>query len=132
MDAGDPAEVRVKRRMEELLRLAAAGLFADAAPYIGCYEREGDGYRVWPCTYDTDADRARVDGFLNRLQALIQTAGPTGYSFESYNTDTEREGTWHVLQVGFLKDGTPGGETGTVYAAFMEIDGQFRLGDLDE
>ncbi|MEM1043969.1 MAG: hypothetical protein AAGI91_15245 [Bacteroidota bacterium] len=132
LDAGDPAEARVKRRTEELLRLAGAGLFADAAPYIGCYAEEGDGYRVWPCTYDTDADRARVDGFVQRLQTLIQAAGPAGYGFEHYGTDTEREGTWHVLHVGFLKNGTPGGGTDIVYASFMEIDGQFRLGDLDD
>ncbi|MEP0546276.1 MAG: hypothetical protein ABJF88_05040 [Rhodothermales bacterium] len=122
-------EARVKARMEALLRHAPN--VEAVAPLIGCYAEEKDGsFRVWPCDPAAPADRARADDFAQRLYAFVEHVGPTGYGFARYFTDTESEGTWHVLQIDFLRpDGS--GETGAIYASFMEIDGQFLLGDLE-
>ncbi len=123
-------EARVKARMEALLRHAPN--VEAVAPLVGCYAEEADGsYRVWPCDPAVPADRARADDFARRLRAFVEHVGPTGYGFARYSTDRESEGTWHVLQIDFLRPGQPG-ETGSIYASFMEINGQFLLGDIDD
>jgi hypothetical protein len=131
LPSASPAdEARVKAQMERLLRLAPDG--EAVAPLVGCYAEEKDGsFRVWACDPSAPADRARADDFAQRLDAFVQHVGPTGYGFARYFTDTESEGTWHVLQIDFLRPGQPD-DTGSIYASFMEIDGQFLLGDLED
>ncbi len=125
------AEARIKAQMETLLQHASD--LEVVAPLVGCYAREADGsYRVWACDPAVPADRDRAEDFARRLESLVQQAGPTGYGFVRYLTDTEREGTWHVLQIDYLQNGQPGGATDSLFASFMEIDGQFLLGDLNE
>ncbi len=123
-------EARVKAQMDALFQHAPN--VEAVAPLVGCYAEEADGsVRVWACDPAVPADRARAEDFAQRLDAFVQHVGPSGYGYARYFTDKESEGTWHVLQIDFRRPGQPG-ETGSIYASFMEIDGQFLLGDLED
>ncbi|MBK9530546.1 MAG: hypothetical protein IPO42_01890 [Chitinophagaceae bacterium] len=51
----------------------------------------------------------------------------SAYTITKYITETESEGTWHVLLVSYKKKGV---EKTTAYA-FLKIGKKFGLGDID-
>ncbi|MDX1530731.1 MAG: hypothetical protein R3362_04325 [Rhodothermales bacterium] len=132
VEAADASsEAEAKERMEALLRLAASNPTAEAiADRFACPVGSGNAMAVRPCDPAEPEHRQRVERFATRLGRFLQHVGPTGYGFTGYATSPKREGTWHVLDIGYLADGTLDGERRTAYAAFLEVDGALLLGDL--
>jgi len=68
------------------------------------------------------AERAELNSTCYRISTLM--SGANGYTVTSYETENESEGSWHVLKVNFES-----GKEATF--AFLEVDGQMGLGDID-
>ncbi|MEM9997934.1 MAG: hypothetical protein AAF809_09560 [Bacteroidota bacterium] len=115
---------RLEALLADLLGWIEAGDAEAAAPHL---VYRGDGPDRWQRALDpTDAD-----DLVAARRAVRQLASAIGtydaYTVLSYFTDTESEGTWHVLQVGF----ETAEETKTILFAFLLIDDVFVLGDVD-
>lgn len=67
-------------------------------------------------------ERAELNSACYRISTLM--SGGDGYTVASYETESESEGSWHVLNVNF-----DSGKDATF--AFLEVDGQMGLGDID-
>ena len=120
-----PASPReaAERTMELLFRLSAGGRTGEAAAQVACLDA------TRRCDPDDPADRARVEGLLERLSAFQRRVGPTGWGFTGYRANENREGARHVLEIGYLDDRSPDGR-GVAYAAFIEIGAGVALGEL--
>ncbi len=67
-------------------------------------------------------ERAELNSACYRISTLM--SGGDGYTVASYETENESEGSWHVLNVNF--------DSGKdAMFAFLEVDGQMGLGDID-
>ena len=119
-------EEAVQRTMEALFRLTGPDDGAEAAALMACPDREAMTIRR--CDPADPADRVRAEEFRARIGAFLGRVGPTGWGFTGYRTKAEREGTWHVLAIGYVD----GGVRGTAYAAFIEAGDGLALGDLAE
>ena len=51
----------------------------------------------------------------------------SSYVIEKYFTETESEGTWHLLMINYIKKG----DAKKVAYAFLKINGRLGLGDID-
>jgi hypothetical protein len=103
------------------------GTFYKAAPYI--IYRGQNTQRKWKtfCNYQLKEDKQGVDHICERINRTINQPG--GYTIFKYDTDTESEGTWHVLEVNFTNQR---GEAKTAVFAFLKIGKRMGLGDIDE
>ena len=61
----------------------------------------------------------RIKGYLDES---------TGYTFEKYSTEEESEGVWCVWEVMFERENE---EPKKVYFCFLDIDGEYAIGDID-
>ena len=107
-------------------KVSQLGIFYKAAPYV--VYRGDDKKRAWKVFADyTKADEK--NGVNEVCYKINQTANQdsTGYRIVKYHTETESEGTWHVLLVTYKKKGV---EKRAAYA-FLKIGNKFGLGDID-
>jgi hypothetical protein len=107
-------------------KVTELGFFYKAAPYI--VYRGDDKKRAWKVFADyTRVDEKKgVDAVCERIN---QTANQDsiGYRIIKYLTQTESEGTWHILMVTYKRKAV---EKTTAYA-FLKIGNKFGLGDID-
>ena len=99
------------------MRSSGWGLWVDRYPALSGFANSLD-------PSDT-SDLALADGAIRQLARMIGTFD--SYTVNSYLTDTESEGTWHVLEV----EMEVADESETVMFAFLLIDDVFVLGDVD-
>ena len=102
-----------------------SGMFYKAAPYI--IYRGDDKKRVWKdfANYKDAQEKLRVDEVCIKInQGLNQDSS---YVIEKYFTETESEGTWHVLMISYIKKGV----TKKTAYAFLNVKDRFGLGDID-
>ncbi|MEM6286329.1 MAG: hypothetical protein AAF845_04150 [Bacteroidota bacterium] len=118
------AQPRLKVLLADLLGWIQANDYEAAAPHL---VYRGDG----PDRWQRALDPTNADDLVAARRAVRQLASAIGtydaYTVPSYFSDTESEGTWHVLQVEF--EATE--ETKTTLFAFLLIDDVFVLGDVD-
>lgn len=107
-------------------KVTELGFFYKAAPYI--VYRGDDKKRAWKvfADYTRVEEKKGVDAVCERIN---QTANQDsiGYRIIKYFTETESEGTWHILMVTYKKKAV---EKTTAYA-FLKIGNKFGLGDID-
>lgn len=130
----DSAKVAIT--LKELLKICRTVDFADpkttelgtfykAAPYI-IYRGE-DKSRDWKdfANYENDEEKEGVDNICLRINRTINQ--DTNFVITKYLTNTESEGTWHVLLLEYFKKG----EKKKIAFAFLYVKNRFRLGDID-
>jgi hypothetical protein len=97
---------------------------AKAAKHI-VYRGKQDKSRQWKDTLDeSDPDESlQVTVLCNRIRKYDKGAG--NYQVTDYQSETESEGTWHIVTVKFpqLKK--------KIKFAFLKIKGRYALGDID-
>ena len=106
-------------------KVTVLGYFYKAAPYI--IYRGDDKKRNWKdfADYSRADEKKQVDGVCERMNRTANQ--DSAYTITKYITETESEGTWHVLLVSYKKKGV---EKTTAYA-FLKIGKKFGLGDID-
>lgn len=105
--------------------VTSQGTFYKAAPYI--IYRGDDRKRKWKdfVNYSNADEKLRVNEVCERINRTANQ--DSSYTIVKYFTETESEGTWHVLMVTYKKKGV---EKNTAYA-FLKIGNRFGLGDID-
>jgi len=132
-----PDSAAVAKLLKELLTICRTVDFADpkttelgtfykAAPYI--IYRGDDKKRNWKdfVNYNNAGEKMRVNEVCERINRTANQ--DTAYRIVRYFTETESEGTWHVLAVTYKKKGV---EKKIAYA-FLKIGNRFGLGDIDD
>jgi hypothetical protein len=101
------------------------GMFYKAAPYI-VYRGE-DEARKWKdiANYMNPAEKKGVDEVCERINQSVNQ--DNNYNILQYFTESESEGTWHILMVSYIKKGS---EKKAAFA-FLKIGDRFALGDID-
>jgi hypothetical protein len=119
-----PAEA-VEQSILTLFMMCELGNLEKAAGYV--VYRGDDPERRWKsvCTLGTEEESEAVEEVCGAIREML--ASSDSYATGAYETETESEGTWHIMEVIF----TRGDETQTVIFAFLEIDGVYALGDID-
>ena len=100
-------------------------MFYKAAPYI--IYRGDDKKRAWKdfANYKDAQEQLRVDEVCIKINRGLNQ--DSSYVIEKYFTETESEGTWHILMISYTRKGVP---KKTAYA-FLKVKGRFGLGDID-
>lgn len=122
-------EEALQQQMQRLFRLATSADPSGASALIACPDSVERTIRL--CEASDPADQARVEGFLSQMRAFLGRVGETGWGFTGTRSKDEQEGTWHVLEIGYLDASAPDGQA-KAFAAFLEVEGGFALGDLAE
>lgn len=122
---GNSTEAKVKKQLEKIIALVKKDDYIKLAPMI--VYRGDDKVRKWK-----DVCKPLVAEELRYVERIgQQTKKYLGedfkYNYKEYISETESEGTWHVL---ILKT-TYKGEPKERAFAFLEIKGVFALGDID-
>ena len=101
------------------------GMFRGAATYL-VYTGDQENRR-WkaPNNYNYVEDREYVDHTCERIRGELPEGTP--YRIDRYFTETESEGTWHVLALSLDRSGPKR----KIYFAFLKLGGRFLLGDID-
>ncbi len=88
--------------------------------------RGDDQERRWKdvCNTSDPNDMERVRSIRRRIQKKII---PYKYEFIKFITEEESEGQWYVWELKLTK----GDQTKKIYLAFLNIQGEFALGDID-
>lgn len=107
----------------ELYVACTSGDLATAATRI--VYRGDDETRRWrePVNLEEPAERVEVEGICQRIAEMNPGNGPVRVA--EYESETESEGTWHVLTLELAATGE------TVVFAFLELEGGLALGDID-
>lgn len=102
-----------------------SGMFYKAAPFI--IYRGDNNTRKWKdfCNYKELQEKVHVDEMCMKVTRGVYQ--DSTYSIEKYFTETESEGTWHVLMINYMRKGVA---KKTAYA-FLKVKGRFGLGDID-
>lgn len=128
---------KVAARLKELLSICKnvdfgdpktteLGTFYKAAPYI--VYRGKDTRYSWKrvANYNNEDEKKGVDEICLRINRTINR--DPGFSITGYSTEKESEGTWHVLKIRYKNKSVEK----TIIFAFLKIEGNFSLGDIDE
>lgn len=101
------------------------GTFYKAAPYI--VYRGDDKKRAWKdfANYSNATEKEGVDNICLRINGGINQ--DSAYKIIKYQTETESEGTWHILIVSYIRKGM----AKQAAFAFLKIRNKFGLGDID-
>ena len=88
--------------------------------------RGEDKTRKWKDVYDAGNPKEleRVKSIRTRIQKKII---PYKYEFVKFITEKESEGKWYVWELKLSK----GDKVKKAYLAFLKINGEFALGDID-
>ncbi len=102
-----------------------SGTFYKAASYI--IYRGDDKQRNWKdfANYKVYEEKLRVNDVCIKINETINR--DSSYTIDKYFTETESEGTWHVLLVTYMKKDAA---KKTAFA-FLKVKGRFGLGDID-
>lgn len=121
--ADDPTPVET--RLSELFGFCKDGNIETAASYF-VYRGE-DKARKWKDTLRADSpeERAATRDICRRIKGYLDES--QGYSFGAVKVQKESEGEWHALEVFFEQ----GEKRKKVIFAFLLINGQFAIGDID-
>lgn len=101
------------------------GTFYKAAPYV--VYRGDDKKRAWKdvANYSNEIEKTGVDNICLRINGSVNQ--DTAYRITAYQTQTESEGTWHVLTVSYRRKEV----AKQAVFAFFKIRNKFALGDID-
>ena len=101
------------------------GFFYKAAPFI--IYRGDDKKRVWKdfANYEKMDEKTGVDEICEKINRTVNQ--DSTFKIVQYLTETESEGTWHILIVAYTKKGV---EKKNAFA-FLKIGKRFALGDID-
>jgi hypothetical protein len=125
--AGTTSPDAVKTRLGELFDLCKKGDAETAAAYFA-YRNGPDKAREWKDTLratDPTEKAAAAEG-CRQIQSFLDPSQE--HSFGSVRVEKESEGQWHIIEVTFKQ----GDRTKIVSFAFLPINGQFVLGDIDQ
>jgi hypothetical protein len=116
----------VKERLIELFNLSTESNYTDAASY--CVYRGSDESRNWNDVYnpENEEEMRQVVGICKRIKGYIDES--TEHVFVEFETEEESEGVWNIWEVIFTKES---GEKNIRYFAFLEINGEYAIGDID-
>lgn len=119
-----PPSVMVKNTLERMFTMCELQNDSALAEYV--IYRGDDTSRKWKdhCQVNAADEMRQVISLRNRINNYLL---PNEYKFVEFTTQTESEGTWYVweLEVKFKY------ETQKVFFAFLNINGQYVLGDID-
>ncbi len=106
-------------------KMKDSGMFYKAAPYI--IYRGDDKKRNWKdfADYSNAAEKKGVDNVCYRINSTINQ--DSSYKIESYFTEKESEGVWHVLLIAYKRKGV---DKKSAFA-FLKVNNRFGLGDID-
>jgi hypothetical protein len=115
----------VETRLTELFDICKNDDAETAAVYF--VYRGPDKSREWKDTFHaSDAvEKAAVGELCRRIKSYLDES--EGYLLGEVKVERESEGEWHALEVSFQK----GGQPKKVTFAFLQIKGQFAIGDID-
>ena len=116
----------VKERLIELFNLSSESNYTDAASY--CIYRGSDESRKWNDVYNPESEEEikQVIGICNRIKRYLDES--TDHDYVKFKTEEESEGVWNIWEVIFTKES---GEKNKRYFAFLEINGEYAIGDID-
>lgn len=116
----------VETRLTKLFDICKSGDTDAAAAYF--VYRGPDKSREWKDTYRASDpfEKAEVKDICLRIKGYLDES--ERYQFGAVKVERESEGEWHALEVSFQQ----GGEVKKVTFAFLQIKGQFAIGDIDE
>jgi hypothetical protein len=117
----------VKNRLAELFEVCKKGDAETAASYF-VYRNGPDTAREWKDRLragDPLEKKAAEEG-CRQIKSFLDAS--QGYSFGSVRIEKESEGEWHISEATFKQ----GDRTKIVSFAFLPINGQFVLGDIDQ
>ncbi len=88
--------------------------------------RGEDKERKWKdvCESSEPKELARVQSIRKKIQKRLL---PYKYEFVKFISETESEGTWYVWELKYTKDGVDK----KMHFAFLKIEDEFALGDID-
>lgn len=116
----------VKARLTELFNLCKGGNTKAAASYF-VYRGGPDKSRHWKDTLrasDPTESRA-IEGGCQEIKGILDLS--QGHQFGPVKVERESEGEWHVVEVSFRQED----KTKKISFAFLLINGQFAIGDID-
>jgi hypothetical protein len=116
----------VETRLVELFDICKNDDAEMAAVYF--VYRGPDKSREWKDTFRASepVEKAEVKDICLRIKGYLDES--QGYLLGAVKVERESEGEWHALEVSFQQ----GGEAKKVIFAFLQIKGQFAIGDIDE
>jgi hypothetical protein len=116
---------QVKKTIVKMFKIVEAGHSNKLANYI--VYRGDDVDRKWKdhCNYDIPEEKNQVQ---NIHQRIVDRYLPYQYEFVKFITQKELEGEWLVWEMKFF---TKDKEPKKVFFAFLKVDGQYLLGDID-
>jgi hypothetical protein len=116
----------VETRLTELFDICKNDEAEAAAAYF--VYRGPDKSREWKDTFNASdkVEKAAVGELCRRIKGYLDES--EGYLLGEVKVERESEGEWHALEVSFQK----GGEVKKVIFAFLQIKGQFAIGDIDQ
>lgn len=106
-------------------KVTELGTFYKAAPFI--VYRGDDKKRAWKvfADYSKPVEKNGVDNICEKINRTANQ--DSNFKITQYFTETESEGTWHIMMVSYKKKAV---EKTTAYA-FLKINNKFGLGDID-
>lgn len=116
----------VEARLNQLFSICKNGEAERAASYF--VYRGADKDRKWKDTLRASnaVEKAAAEEGCRRINGYRDKGQK--YSFGKVQVEKESEGDWHVIEVSF----TEGDETKKVEFAFLLINGQFAIGDIED
>lgn len=123
--AGSSSEVKAQKQLEKLIALVKKEDYINLAKMV--VYRGDDKDRKWKdvCNPLVAEELRQAEGVGQQVKKYL--GEDFKYTYKEYVSETESEGTWHVL---ILKT-TYRGEAKDRAFAFLEIKGVFALGDID-
>ena len=121
----DDDVVALETRLTELFGLCQNNDLEGAASYF--VYRGPDKGREWKDTlrFSDPSEKAAIKELCRRINGY--TDKNQSYSFGAVKVERESEGEWHALEVSFYQ----GSEHQKAVFAFLLINGQFAIGDID-
>ena len=120
---GASLQGEIEASLTAVIDACSAGDIAKAAPLI--VYRGPDKARKWKAVCDAgqEVDKMRVEAVCGRISDMGAKDG--GVEVTGYETESESEGTWHILKV------TVKGSGDKKVFAFLKIGEAYALGDID-
>lgn len=116
----------VKAALERVFDTVRAGQAAQLAPLLVVNDPQDPLRHLRkPCDYDLPHDRRQVDALLHRMAEWLQAERIV---YGEFLTSAESEGEWQAWEVSF-RTGPDGPRR---YFGFLLVEGQYRLGDIDQ
>ncbi|MFH1197056.1 MAG: hypothetical protein V1720_15270 [bacterium] len=118
-------EEAIKSQLVKLFDASKAKNYSAAAELI--VYRGTDKTREWKDTFkiSNETELEAVKRICKKIKALLDLS--SGYELKRMTTETESEGEWFIQEVVF-KSGT---QNLTTIFAFLKVNGNFVLGDID-